>query len=166
MTFDDLGFGDTLFVDANVLVYYFAGDPVFGAACRQLVQRIENQDLLGLTSTHVLGEVAHQLMVLEALTLPGWAPGKLKKRVRQQPGALQNLTTFRTAVETILQSRLQVLAIAPSLLGTAAALSQQHGLLTNDALIVALTQAHGLSKTASNDTDFDRVPGVTHYAPA
>ena len=32
MTFDDLAFGDRLFVDANPLVYYFAGDPAFGAA--------------------------------------------------------------------------------------------------------------------------------------
>jgi predicted nucleic acid-binding protein len=39
-------------------------------------------------------------------------------------------------------------------------------LLTGDALIVAVMQAHGLSHLASNDTDFDRVPGLTRYAPA
>jgi predicted nucleic acid-binding protein len=166
MTFDDLAFGDSLFVDANPLVYYFAGDPAFGAACRRLVQRIETQDLLGFTSTHVLGEVAHRLMILEAVRWPGWAAGKVKKRLRQQPGALQNLTRFRTATETILQSRLQVLTIAPSLLGAAAAVSQQHGLLTNDALTLAWMQAHGLTRIASGDTDFDRVLGLTRYAPA
>jgi hypothetical protein len=42
VTFDDLAFGDGLFVDANPLVYYFAGDPAFGAACQRLVQRIES----------------------------------------------------------------------------------------------------------------------------
>ena len=165
MTFDDLAFGDRLFVDANPLVYYFAGDPAFGAACQRLVQRIESQDLLGFTSTHVLGEVAHQLMILEAVRLPGWTPGKVKKRLRQQPGALQNLTRFRTAIESILQSRLQVLTIDPSLLGAAAVLSQHHGLLTNDALTVALMQVQGPSKIASADADFDRVPGITRYAP-
>jgi len=40
------------------------------------------------------------------------------------------------------------------------------GLLTNDAVTVALMQAHGLSKIATSDTDFDRVPGTTRYAPA
>ena len=39
------------------------------------------------------------------------------------------------------------------------------GLLTNDGLIVAVMQAHGLTKIASNDADFDRVPGLTRYAP-
>jgi predicted nucleic acid-binding protein len=39
------------------------------------------------------------------------------------------------------------------------------GLLTNDGLIVAVMQANGLSNLASNDTDFDRVPGPTRYGP-
>jgi predicted nucleic acid-binding protein len=33
-------------------------------------------------------------------------------------------------------------------------------------LIVAIMQANGLTKLASNDTNFDRVPGLTRYAPA
>jgi len=43
--------------------------------------------------------------------------------------------------------------------------SQQTGLLTNDALIIAVMQAHGLTNLASSDTDFDRVPGLTRYGP-
>jgi predicted nucleic acid-binding protein len=30
---------------------------------------------------------------------------------------------------------------------------------------VAVMQAHGLSKIASNDDDFDRVPGLTRSPP-
>jgi predicted nucleic acid-binding protein len=56
--------------------------------------------------------------------------------------------------------------IAPALLGTGADLSQQHGLLTNDARVVAVMQANNLNKLASADTDFDRVPGLSRYAPA
>jgi predicted nucleic acid-binding protein len=166
MIFADLVAGESVFVDANILIYYFGPHPTFGAACHQLIQRIENQELHGFASTHVLAEVAHQLMIIEASTLPGWAPGKVKQRLHQQPNVLQNLTHFRTAVETVLQSTLQVLAIAPDLLGTAAVISQQHGLLTNDALIVAVMRASGLIKLASHDTDFDRVPGLARYAPA
>jgi predicted nucleic acid-binding protein len=165
MIFADLASGDSVFVDANTLIYHFGPHPAFGTACRQLVGRIENQDLLGFTSTHMLGEVAHQLMIAEALTLPGWSAGKVKKRLRQQPAVLQSLTGFRTAVETVLQSRITVLTIAPALVGSAATISQQCGLLTNDALTVALMQANGLTRIASHDTDFDRVPGLTRYAP-
>jgi predicted nucleic acid-binding protein len=59
-----------------------------------------------------------------------------------------------------------VLTVSPAWIVTAAALSQQTGLLSNDALIVAVMQNHGLTNLASNDTDFDRVPGLTRYAPA
>ncbi|MBW3540208.1 MAG: PIN domain-containing protein [Planctomycetes bacterium] len=38
--------------------------------------------------------------------------------------------------------------------------------LTNDALVVAVMQAHGLPDLASHDADFDRVAGLTRYAPA
>jgi predicted nucleic acid-binding protein len=49
---------------------------------------------------------------------------------------------------------------------TIAALSQQIGLLTNDAAVVAIMHSHGLTKIASNDPDFDRVAGLIRYAPA
>ena len=48
----------------------------------------------------------------------------------------------------------------------AADLSCQHGLLSNDALVVSVMRDRGLSALASHDPDFDRVPGLTRYAPA
>jgi predicted nucleic acid-binding protein len=66
MTFADLQAGDALFVDANTLVYHYAAHAVFGTACTQLLRRIENQDLIGFTSTAVLGEAMHRLMTTEA----------------------------------------------------------------------------------------------------
>jgi predicted nucleic acid-binding protein len=166
MILADLAVGDSVFLDANIFVFHFGPDPVFGPACGHLVQQIQNQQLQGFTSAHVLGEVAHRLMVLEASTLAGWVSGKVKRRLKQQPGTIRQLTQFRSAIETILRSRISILALTPALLADAVVLSQQHGLLTNDALILAVMQACGLSKIASEDSDFDRVPGITRYASA
>jgi predicted nucleic acid-binding protein len=166
MTFADLAAGDSLFVDANVLIYLAGPDPVFGAVCQQLMRGIDNQQFQGFTSTHVLAEVAHQLMIIEASTLPGWTLGKVRQRLQQQPAVVQQLTLFRRAIETVLQSSLRVLTLAPASLLDAAVISQQYGLLTNDALSLAVMQANGLTKLASADADFDRVPGLTRYAPA
>src|SRR5262245_57965298 len=115
MTFADLPTGDTVFLDANTFIFHFGPDPQLGPACGQLIQRIENQDVQGFTTLHVLGEVAHRLMVLEAIGVKGWVAGKVKQRLKQQPGALQTLARFRTAVETVLKSRIQVLPLAPTL---------------------------------------------------
>ena len=165
MTFADLVAGEAVFVDANPLTYHFQPHPVWGPPCTDLLQRIENQELAGFTSTPVLSEVSHRLMTIEASALFGWPFAGIGNRLRTHPAEVQQLTAFRQAIDRILQSNLQVLTVTPVLLATAAALSQQIGLLTNDGLIVAVMQAHGLTRIASSDTDFDRVPGLTRYAP-
>ncbi len=161
MTFADLVKGDSVFIDANVLIYYFVPHPQFGPACHQLVQQIENQYILGFTSTHILTEVAHRLMTLEAATLSGWSSGQVTRRLRQQPATIHNLGGFRVAIESIFSSRIQILGIPATMILSAVVLSQQIGLLSNDALIVAVMQANGLTKLASHDADFDRVSGLT-----
>jgi predicted nucleic acid-binding protein len=68
-------------------------------------------------------------------------------------------------LDEISAARVRVLAVTDQHVSRAVDLSRQFGLLTGDALIVAVMQAHGLSNLASLDTDFDRVPGITRYAP-
>jgi predicted nucleic acid-binding protein len=165
MTFDDLVTGDAVFVDANILTYHFQPHPVWGPSCSGLLQRVENQELRGFTSTHVLSELSHRLMTIQASTAFGWPFAGIGNRLRNHPAQVQMLTAFQQAIVQVLQSRFQALTIPPASLATAAALCRQLGLLTNDGLIVALMQAHGLTKVASSDADFDRVPGLTRYAP-
>jgi len=166
MTFADLSQGDSVFLDANLFIYHFEPHSTFGAPCTQLLLRIESQELLGFSSTHILTEVAHRLMMFEVSQLPGSSGVNAKHRVQRQPAVVQQLTRFRTAVENIFQGHLQILTIPPALIVEAAKVSQLTGLLSNDALTVAVMQANNLTKIASLDTDFDRVPGVTRYAPA
>jgi predicted nucleic acid-binding protein len=59
--------------------------------------------------------------------------------------------------------QIRVLTVRERLVETAADVSQQIGLLSNDALLIAVMQTNGLTNLASND--FDRVPGLTRYAP-
>jgi predicted nucleic acid-binding protein len=166
MTLDQVPAGAHVFVDANILVYHFQPHPTFGPMCHRLLERIERQDIEGSTSTNLLGEVAHRLMVIEAGALPGWAGVKVLNRLKQQPGVVKQLTLFQMAVDSVLQSRIRVFAVPPVLVSTAAALSRQHGLLTNDAVILAFMQAHRLTHLASHDAHFDGLPGLTRYAPS
>jgi predicted nucleic acid-binding protein len=164
MTLDQVPAGAHVFIDSNILVYHFQPHPGFGPLCHRL--SIERQDIEGYTSTNLLGELAHRLMVIEAGALPGWAGGRVLNRLKQQPGVVKQLTLFQTAVDTVLQSKIRVFAVPPVLVSTAVALSRQHGLLTTDAVILALMQAHRLTHLASHDAHFDSVPGLTRYVPA
>jgi predicted nucleic acid-binding protein len=166
MIFTDLGPGAAVFVDANTFVYHFQPHPVFGAACTALLERSERLELVGWTSTHVLSEMAHRLMTLEACLQFGWPFPGIAQRLRQHPTQVQTLVRFRQAVQEVSRYGIQILAIPAPLIDAAAALTQQTGLLSNDALIVAVMRHYGITNLASNDADFDRVPGLTRYAPA
>ena len=165
MTFASIPASATVFLDANTLIYHFANDPKYGAACTQLIKQVELQQLHGFTSAHVLGDVAHRLMTLEAVNLLGWTYTGIAARLRKHPAEIPKLSVFRQAIARIPLLGIQVLPITFALVESATLLSQQHELLTGDALIVAVMQNHGLSSVASADDDFDRVPGITRYAP-
>jgi uncharacterized protein len=165
MNFGQVPAAAAVFLDANTLVYHFTNHPTFGPACTQLVKRIEHQHLTGFTSTHVLSEIAHRLMTLEAVDRFGWPPTGIAARLRKHHVEIPKLTLHVQAVAQIPLMGIQAVAITPPLVEAATLASQQFELLTGDALVVAVMQAHGLTHLASNDADFDRVPGLTRYEP-
>ena len=59
----------------------------------------------------------------------------------------------------------RILTIDPSWVDLAAEVSQQTGLLHNDALMIVAMRVHGLTNLASADSDLDAVPGITRYGP-
>jgi len=105
-------------------------------------------------------------MTLEAARTLGKQQGSMAKFLESHLDEIHRLTGFRQAIDDLCIGNLHILTIAPAMVPTIAAVSQQIGLLTNDAAVVAIMQSNGLTKLASNDPDFDRVPGITRYAPA
>ncbi len=147
MTFAGLVRGASFFVDANIFVFHFQPHTLFGSSRTSLLKRVELRELSGYTSTLVLGEVAHRLMTLEASARFGW-PTKIVDRLKQNPAAVQRLVHFRSALQKIPQMGIQVLTIATPLVDAAAGISQSTGLLTNDAMVVAVTRVRGETRVA------------------
>jgi predicted nucleic acid-binding protein len=165
MNFVSIPPGDAVFLDANVLIYHFTNDAKYGAACTQLIKRVELQQLKGYTSAHILADVAHRLMTLEAMSRLGWLATGLAARLRRHRQEIPKLTIYQQAVVSIPHLRIHVIPLSQALVGAGVQLSQQHELLTDDALIVAMMQQFGLTSLASEDADFDGVPGIVRYSP-
>src|SRR4051794_1894912 len=165
MTFAQIPAAAAVFLDANTLDYHFTGHPTFGPACTLLLTRIEQQAPAGFVSTHILSEVAHRIMTLEAIQRFGWPPVGIAARLRKHHGEIPKLAAHVQAIARIPVLGIQTIAITHPLVETATLVSRQFELLTGDALLVAVMQANGLTHLASNDADFDRVPGLTRYAP-
>ena len=133
--------------------------------CDQLLQRVANQELTGFTSAHVVAEMAHRLMTIEAASLLGRPLAGMANWLKRHPLEVQRLNRSRQAIDELAAIPIQVLPVTGAHVSLAADVSRQHGLLTNDGLVVVVMRNNGLSHLASLDADFDRVPGLTRYAP-
>jgi predicted nucleic acid-binding protein len=55
-----------VFIDSNIFIYHFSGLEKFADACFHFFKRIEEGKVKGSTSTLVIAEVLHRLMIIEA----------------------------------------------------------------------------------------------------
>jgi predicted nucleic acid-binding protein len=165
MSFATIPSGGRVFLDANTLVYAILAHPAYGAACKALLDRVEHQDLEGLTSSHVLSEMAHRLMTIEACDRFGWPAQGIANRLRRHPAEVQQLVVHRRAMDEINAVQVKGLPVHAAQVSRAADLARQFGLLSADALLVVVMQDNNLTALASLDGDFDRVPGITRYTP-
>ena len=72
-------------MDANTLIYHFAADPQFGAACTDFVGRFERREIVAICSTHVVSDVAHRLMTIDAILAFGWPIAGIAQSTASQP---------------------------------------------------------------------------------
>lgn len=154
--------GQTIFVDANCLIYHFTGTY---PSCAALLERARRREVRAVTSAVTLTEVHHRLMIVEASRRLGQPLRRLPSFLKSHPDAIRSLQDCETAFKALPAFRLRVLPVTHRLIEQAQSLSHALGLLTNDALIVATMRAHHLTHLASNDTDFARVPGLTVWRP-
>jgi predicted nucleic acid-binding protein len=165
MIFTDLQMGDSVFVDANTLIYHFTNHPKYGLACMALAERVERKQIQGFTSSHCVADVTHRIMTLEAMNRLSWPASRLAARLKKHHAEIPKLTHYQQAAAKVGQLGFQVLPVFEHHVLAATKISQAFELLTGDALIIALMQQHGLIKLASVDADFDRVRGIIRYAP-
>lgn len=164
MTFSEIPSGSAVFLDANVFVYHFAPHPVLQPACQALLERISGNEIRGVTSSSVLSDVAHRLMTYEAAAKYGWPMTGIAYRLQNHPSEIQALSRFQQAIEEIPRFNIDVVSVHAANVQEAALVSQQYGLLSGDALVLAVMRGLGLSQLASFDSDFDRVSDITRVA--
>jgi len=162
-TLEHLPDGARVFLDANVFVYHFTGA---SPTCRDLLRRCEEGLVSGVTSALVLAEVAHRLMMIEAVVRGLVTPGNVARKLRDRPEVVRGLRDYQANVDAIGWMGLEVLAIDPGAWMRSAEVRSAWGLMVNDSLIVTACRDAGIGALASADRDFARVPDLTLYAPA
>lgn len=157
----DLPDGSDVFLDAGIFIHAFCGR---SDQCKELLSKCAREELFGVTSLHVIAEVTHRLMLAEACAI-GIISAQKADLLRKKPLAVQGLVRYWEQTRRIFEINLAVLFGTDSWHKKAHAVRLSHGLLTNDSLLVAAMQEHGITSLASADRDFDRVPSLARYEP-
>ncbi|MBI4581762.1 MAG: PIN domain-containing protein [Planctomycetes bacterium] len=85
--------------------------------------------------------------------------------LQRHPERVRELSAFREAARQLDGLPLRMLSTDSRGILEAAELSSQYGLLTNDAVIAALTRRHGLTHLVTTDDDFEGIPELTVWKP-
>jgi len=152
-----------VFVDAPIFIYHFTG---VSEECRRFLERCESAELDALTSSVVVAEVAHRLMMVEAVAEGRISPKNVAKKLRGRPDLVRRLQRYQVQVEKIPLMSVEVVAVDSGTTLRSARVRSEHGLQVNDSLVLTSALDHGATALASSDRDFEPVSELLLYRPA
>lgn len=152
-----------LYIDVNVFYMVLRSDPEHLEALRSFFQRVVKGDIAAYTSVLTMDELFYRLLL-----------GRIKDAFEGNPlDVLRErgedaVRTYAPEIETALRKlvRLPHLELAAVLPGDVPVMLQSIGalgLLPRDALHVAVMRRLDLYQIATDDRDFDGVPGTTRH---
>jgi predicted nucleic acid-binding protein len=161
---DDIPNGSLCVVDTNVLLYAEQG---LSPQAKRLLRRVSTGDLLGLLPQTVWQELSHKLMLAEAAMLGKISGPNLAKKLARQPGVVKGLGLYRDKVRSLVGLGLVFEPCTrEDFLDTAFSFQEKYGLLTNDAVILAVAVRVKADVLATADAAFQNVTELTIAVPS
>jgi predicted nucleic acid-binding protein len=162
MKLEDLPEGSSIFVDANIFIYHFSGTSL---ECQAFLQQCESRQVEAFTGVHIVLEVTHRLMMLEALQKGLITGGQPARKLKEQPEIVKVLQVYNQSIQQIPRLNIRVRAVTSAVVRASEAVRVQEGLMTNDSITVALMRHLGLTAIATADADFNNVSDLRVYQP-
>src|SRR4051812_36837696 len=111
-------------IDANIFYYHFVETPPLSDPCSDLLQRVLDAEIVGVTSTHLLSEAVHKMMLAEAAKRLAVPRAGLVSWLQRQPQRIMDLSAFRQHATAFARMNLNVLTVGLDALEEAAAVCQ------------------------------------------
>ena len=162
MTLADLEEGSAVFIDANVFIYHFAGA---SGECTALLERCETREVQGSTSSLVLAEVSHRLMMMEAVERKLVTSGNVVRKLARRPDVVRQLVRHEASIEAIPAMGIEITPLTEATILLGLRHQRRYGLLTNDSLIVASMQQQGVRRLATADQLLAVVDEIEVFVP-
>jgi len=151
-----------VFIDSNIFIYHFLD---VSESCTNFLERAETEDIDAYTSTIVLAEVMHRLMIAEAVEKYDVEPRGTVRFLKENPEVIPTLEKCENAIEKIPQFGINILPSSTEAIFQSRELRRRYLLMTNDSLNLYVMKCSHLSDIATNDGDFERVEDIQVWKP-
>ena len=155
-----------IFIDANIFLYAILGHPNFKSPCKDFLIKLENGEYDGITSTLILNEVVHKLMLAEVVKINRLSSEHdALKLIRKNPVFISKLHSTWNNYAYIKRYPIMIAEVDEKEMDLAVQISERYRLLISDAVHITTMKTRGIVDLASNDSDFERVPGINLWKP-
>ena len=163
MTLDDIPAGSLCVIDTNVLLYAEQGA---SEQAQRLLRRCSTGELTGVLPQTVWQELTHKLMLAEARMKHGISGRNPAARLAAKPDVVRTLSLYHAKVRALLDLGLRFEpCVQDDLMRSAFDLQTRYGLLTNDAVVLAVAIRVEADCLVSGDKGFQSVQELPVFSP-
>ncbi|MBZ0178636.1 MAG: type II toxin-antitoxin system VapC family toxin [Melioribacteraceae bacterium] len=152
----------TVIIDTNILFYAAQRSSM---QCVEVLEKCAAGEISGIIPVHILAEFTHVLMLAEARDLGLIKSSNPAKQLSQAPNKVKTLYRYEGLIRDLLSIGFRIESIEKVDFLTAISIQRLHGLLTNDALLIAVAKRLRVSAVASADNVFENVKDISLYKP-
>jgi predicted nucleic acid-binding protein len=158
--------GTIIFIDTNIFLYKIFEHRKYAKPCSMFLKNINSGKYIGLISIFVCNEVFHRVMMAELMEQYKLEAKQVPRFIKDNPDAIKNLSAAWSAIDNIKEiENLRIVGVGNDAFELALGYSRRYGLLSNDAVHLAIMKQEGVSTMASNDRDFEKVDWLKLWTP-
>jgi len=154
--------GQPIIIDANILIY---ANQLTSNQCVKLLERCSQNKVFGILPVHILAEVMHILILAEARDLGLVKGANPAKQLNENPQKVRALYRYESLIRDLLAIGLQLEPLQREDFLISMNLQREYGLLTNDALFIAVALRLRITSVISADSAFKNIQGIIQYSP-
>lgn len=163
MNLDEIANGSLCVIDTNILLYAEQGS---STQAQRLIRRCARGELSGTLPQPVWQELTHKLMLAEAMMKGQLSGGNPAAHLAAKPEVIRGLSLYRDKIRALLDLGLGFEScLVSDLTQTAFGMQAKYGLLTNDAVVLAIALRLKADALASNDRGFRAVTEIAVHFP-
>ena len=155
--------GSWVAIDTNVLVY---ANQRRSPECMELLKRCVSGELQGIVPFPMVAELVHALMLIEARENNWIDRANAARALAERPDLIRRLTRYEIQMRDFFGIGLRIEPAGAADILEAMRIQKEAGLLTNDALLLAVARRLNCEAVASADKAIAQAPSFRVFCPA